>query len=327
MSSRMFVLVPSVAKRAGAVLAAGLLLLLALALPLRAVSGSSQDGLEDGFSHFLRTSGIEPSTLDESEASRLFQAFISNQPSYARLLQERMQTVVPGRGQTHDVAFVGPTSGTFTTAINGQKYIVELREGRLSDGSEFLKVTFIGPDGINDPWYYITRSYVYVRLCFPICWYVRAGEDYWLYADFETNAGGVNEAAIFRAKFNEWAIYSTALSAAVGLIAGILTGGWGGIAGAVSAFQANWANYVIGTAYDSQSGLSVAIFHRWLYAGLGYFALWAFWYIDYQWHRALPAPWLDLFSLTTNGILSSVLANIGNTYGWNRWLWGGVYRG
>ena len=318
----------SVVMRLRVVLSVFLLVLSVLAFPSSTKDGILQTDLETGFAHHLRDRGIDPSTLDDSEATDLFRAFISEERQYVRLLQERTQAVTPGNVQMHEVVLVGHSVGTFTTTIKGETYIVELREGRLRDGSEFLKVTFIGPDGINDPWFYITRSDVYVPVCIGfICWKVKVGDDYWLYADLKTNEQGVNEAAIFRAKFNEWAIYSTTISAVVGLIAGILTGGWGGIIGIAGVYQANWANYVVGTAYDSQWGLSLAIFHRWLYAGIGYLALWAYWYIDYQWHRALPAPWLDLFALTTNGIVKDVLVNIGNTYGWNRWFWGGVYRG
>lgn len=84
--------------------------------------------------------------------------------------------------------------------VNGTRYTVTVQEGTLADGTPFTKVFSTGPDGVPDPYVMVTRTY----LTIPILWWtVTYGEDDWLYEQFLTNAGGVNEAMAFKTNVNQ----------------------------------------------------------------------------------------------------------------------------
>jgi hypothetical protein len=231
-----------------------------------------------------------------------------------------------------DMTF-GPVISTYTTTIAGTTYRVEYRLGTFADGTNFVKVSFYGPDGLIDPWIYVSVDYLRVQV---LWWTVTYGEDDRLYEWFVTNAGGVNEAMIMKANLDNQLSGQLALSALVGFILGVATAvicyGCGAIAGVISGWQADWARTQIDNAYDSNNGLYFQFLDHYLYTQVGSaLAEWVYFFFSGSWSRVFPAPGLELFALGESSyagsVVSSAIHSVGNSWGYNRWAWIGVYRG
>jgi hypothetical protein len=295
---------------------------------------SDQNVLNSGFLQYLTDRGLVPSSINQQTANVLFQQFLKDRPQYQTYLQQYdvLKDNSAGAIGQRDlaVASLGPVIKSYTTTIKGTIYTVELREGWFSDGTMFLKVTLIGPDGIIDPWIYVTISYLTVQV---LWWTVTYGEDDRYYEQYVTNAGGVNEALTFKANWDNQAVGELALSGAIALLFAVLgCPPCGGGFGVLGAYETTWAKTQVDNGYDSSNGLYFQFLDHYLYTQIGSaIVLWVYFFFNGSWSRVFPAPWTDIFALSvgtySSWAISSMLHNIGNAYGYNRWAWVGVYRG
>ncbi len=322
--------------------AAIVIIALSLTMPVHATNvqptaTTLESTLDNGFGSYLGTIHVKSSTVSSGEmASGLFLQFLNAEPQYQGILQQYDRITHPATMKSQSPLqlssiTLGPVISTQPRVINGVTYTVQLQQGTLADGTTVLKATFIGPDGIVDPYIYITISYLTVQV---LWWTVTYGEDQWLYEYFVTNSGGVNEAAVFKYKMDQLALQQGVLGGLVAGIAAIATAGiclgCGGLIGVVTTYM--WAHFalVMDTGYDGNNGMYIAMQNHYLYTQIGSFTtIWTWFFFNSSWNRAFPAPGLELFALSSSSssILSVVYHNAANSYGLNRWVWIGTYRG
>ncbi len=287
--------------------------------------------IEQGFWKYLQRFRRWIRYFDNRIASALFRRFLKEQPQYQKYMKEYHNLLHPKTEKRMSIQNLkavrfGGVLKTFEAMINGSKYKVELRRVWLSDGSGAIKVSFYGNGRIRDPW--ILVKVIYLRTTI-LWWTITYGEKWELYEYFVTNNNGKNEALLIKAKFDEMGIEGTFLGAIIGVLIAAIpeTGGLSGIlAGilvAVNTYQMAWMKHIIDTAYDSRYGLAICTVSTYLYFGLGGISLWAWWWADYAWHRALPAPGLEMFSLSIgySQIIANSFRQIGDKYGYDRWVW------
>jgi hypothetical protein len=309
-------------------------------LPIVEAKPSSENArtrIEQGFRKYLKSLGIRESEIDEKTANRLFIEFLDKNKEYLEDLKE-YELITRSKKQPKKIpdfsratVKLGKKIDVFNVTINEGEYKVEIDEAFVDcDGEKMTayKATFYGPEGISDPWIYVHIDYLQFWI---LWWCITYGEDQWFYTHYTTNANGINEAALFKARIEEWAIGNTALSGILGIIVAYFTSGLGAIVGVVGTYNAAWTKHVIDCAYDASRGIQICFFNHYLYTQIGSaIALWAWWWSDSSWHRAMPAYGLEWAYLGVSTFVSWTISNslhgIGDKYGYDKWIWAGVYR-
>lgn len=326
-------------RRIGVACVVGILIVVALSAGLTAASPTSQTlkDLSNGFSAYLKDLGVNPKTLSADQANTMFQQFLAAEPDYAALVatydSQRSPRQPDVDGRTFEVASLGPVVETYDLTVNGTTYTVTVQEGTLTDGTPFVKVFSTGPDGVPDPYVMVTRTY----LTMPVLWWtVTYGEDDWLYEQFLTNVGGVNEALAFKTAVNANLIGVMALGGILGPVASALVAlavtalfPAGLIVTVLDAYTVGIMQNTLNAAYDSTHGLYLAVHNRYLYTQLGSgIVIWAWYWFNSSWAMLYPAPplYFEALSGTDSYFISNAFNSIGNKYGFGQWVWAGVYR-
>ncbi len=316
----------------------GILIVVAVSTGLTAASPTSQalKDLSNGFSAYLKDLGVNPKTLSADQANAMFQQFLAAEPEYAPLVAEydgqRSHGQPDIQARTFEVATLGPVVNTYEVTVSGMTYTVTVQEGTLADGTPFTKVFSTGPNGVPDPYVMVTRTY----LTMPVLWWtVTYGEDDWLYEQFLTNVGGVNEALAFKTTVNANLIGVGALGAVLGPIASAIVAlavtaifPAGLIVTALDAYTVAMMSNTLNAAYDSTHGLYIAVHNRYLYTQIGSgIVIWAWYWFNSSWAMMYPVPplYFEALSGTDSLFISNAFDGIGNKYGFGHWVWAGVY--
>jgi hypothetical protein len=293
----------------------------------RPSSENARTKIEQGFRKYLKSLGIRESEIDERTANQLFIKFLDKNKEYLEDLKE-YELITRSKKEPKKIPDFSRATvklGKKIDVFNVSEYRVEINEAFVDYNGEEMsvyKVTFYGSE-VPDPWILVHIDYLRVWI---LWWCITYGEDQWFYTHYTTNANGINEAALFKARVEEWAIGSTALSGILGIILAYFTSGLGAIVGVVGTYNAAWAKHVIDSAYDASRGIQICFFNRYLYTQAGsVIALWAWWWSDSSWHNGLEWAYLGVSMLVSLAISNS-LHGIGDKYGYDKWIWTGVYR-
>jgi len=287
--------------------------------------------IEAGFMRYLRKFHSKWVWFMSSRiANKLFIRFLRENPEYRAYMKEyasltRKEAKKLSLAEWKAIKF-GKIFKTFDTTINGTEYRVELRKAWLSDGSLGVKVSFCGNGRVIDPWIYVHVEYLRITIWI---WTITYGEVDYLYQYFVTNNNGRNEALLVKAQIQEECIGGTFLGAIMAILiaaipgTGGLSGVLAGILAALTTYQSAWLSHVVETGYDSRRGLYICSVANYMYWGPGSFSMWVWWWADWNWHRAVPAPGLEIFSLNLgySQLLGSGFRSIGDKYGFDRWVW------
>jgi len=290
-----------------------------------------------GFRSYLRRLGISESLIYNPSAKQmlnnLFIKFIDENPEYHEYLQRydaiqnhrRKPIQMPDFGKYRMI--IGRLLRIFNTTVDESEYRVEVREAFLQKDTEVIsvvKTTFYGNGQVIDPW-------IYIHIESLRWWIFTYGEDDSIYVHFQTNVNGINEAATFKGKVNEYALTAGILGVILGIVVAVAGGGpVGAIVPGVTTYAAGWIVNSINTGYDSVNGIKIWFLNHYLYTQIGStISLYTWWWCNQQWHKSFPAPFLDFFSwsMYLSWLLSLVIRAIGNRVGFDRWVQAGVYRG
>jgi hypothetical protein len=314
------------------------LMVLAILSPLPLAQANSRDLqkiIENGFMAYLNSKDLDPNELSEEEATDLFLQFQVDKPQFNDFVKEYQ--MLTGQYDTTveplDVSFdelkeaqVVDTLKFWYETIDGIEYAVEETEIKVSDEISIYKVTYYSEDGeVKDPYIYCKKKYLYVRV---LWWKVKTGELITTHYRFLKNANGINEASRFRNTIKTF-LYIEGLG--IGIVLASLapfTYGLTAIVGVpVTAFCIQMIILNLDTAYDN-SPTYLELVHRvnWNYAGVGsWFDIHTIWQDDGSWHMIL-LPYIDLYGINCR-LIAQAYKVIGDTYGYDRWIWAGTYYG
>lgn len=312
------------------------LMVLAILSPLPVAQANGRDLqkiIEKGFMAYLNSKGLDPNELSEEQATHLFLEFQVDKPQFNDFVKEYQ--MLTGQYDTTveplDVSFdelkqaqLVDTIKFWYETIDGIEYAVEQTEIKISDELSIYKVTYYSEDGVvQDPYIYCKKNYLYVRV---LWWKVRTGEIVTLHYRFMKNVNGINEASRIIDKIKH-SYYDWGMG--IGVLLTILapkTYGLTGIIGVVYLWNVNNIIRALDTAYKNSRDY-LQIVHRvsWNYAGVGsWFDMHTVWQDDGSWHM-LSIPIIDMGLYAS--LINQAFKEVGDRYGYNKWVWVGTYYG
>lgn len=287
--------------------------------------------IKNAFLAYLEPRGLglgDIESASEQQASDLFSEFLNDNPSYAVLLNAYYEASgqYPSFKEDIDITYEQLQNGkvlevvnTYTEVVDGVEYTVEITNVEVGR-TTIYKVNYKSADGsiIQDPYIYVTHAYLYF-------WWWTTGEYIDIQYKFMKNAGGINEASRYRYVIDNFLNY---YSVGMALILGSLlpfTYGLSAIPGAIIAWMVLDIKTELQYAYQNTANylkVIARVSHNYSHVGCWYdiHTIWG----DGSWHM-LGLPMIDL-GFTTEILLNSI-KSLGNTYGYNRWVWIGTFYG